>query len=1435
MTDRIPHHNLRCLLGTLLLALAAAGLGAQCAGPFDLACRTEVDVTLGADCSAVISAAQVLTGLPACLADSNFILLVEDGATPNGSVADGAGRFAYTVTGANHPDLNGFSCTGHVTLIDATPPTIDFGPSLVDRRCSLRDVADVNGLATDISRCWSVDGAAGTILSGSLDARLAQALNAGGGVPAVADACGGEVEVCVNDVFDFPAASACVDTFTLQRSFTARALDGGVFAPTFRRQTVRFIRPRINQLSGIDEVAFPRCAFPPVSLNPSPTAAHYPFFDALGGPIHLDEDFCELRLDYTDGSRLPGCNGGYSFVRTFRVMDLCANGADRAFTQIVRVGDFQGPVITPPVQDLDFDGVPDVGPLRFPTNTGQCSAILDLRAGVSTADACSSSLTMEAFVYPAGDLAVTPLGPYQIIGGFTTPLSDPVATGAHLIRYVARDPCGNTSVADVSIEITDGQPPVALCEPTFGVTLNGAGFATLPASALDQGSSDGCGSVSFFVARIDENDLPLETPAGQITLRCADLGTTPVLLRVSDENGNHNICRTTIEVTDLTAPTCTPPAPIALHCGLFDQQFPEDLPAAFAAEPDAFSPQLDAAFGPATGQDNCTETSIIQTITGELDECGTGQFVRSFTVTDPGGLTQDASCRQIITVTPHHAYTLRFPGDRNYECSDLPEPEDFVSTSSGCDLLTVNTFRDTITSSIPGSCYALRLTHEVINWCEYDGQSNALTVPRNADGDNNPGQPVFVHVTAGNPAVTSDDRAVIDQDETPGNGNELGQLSPGYGNSARRGRFVYEQLVGIFDATEPVILVEDPEPGLAFTDDCLGGVNLRFTATDDCGFTSTRVTIDEFAIDHNEDGAFDEADFFGEYDIPATRFEGNPETGLNVPVRNLPIGSHLARIETTDGCGNSSTAYVLMWVTDGRAPQPSCIGVTTVELFPDPVAGGINVVYVMDFIASPTLTCTETAVSYSLYTEDEAGSPGFLAQPGQNSLDLDCADLGEKILRLYAFAENTGLSGFCNAALVVTDSDDLCADQMGQIDGLILDPNGAPVRNVEVFNIGPGNATMTTAGDGIFTFDGLAEGVDYVVRPYLDSNPLNGLSTADLNMIGRRLEGIDDGLSPYQLIAADANNNGNITIHDQLMIREVILGLENGFDNNNSWRFVDADYVFPDPTDPWQEEFPETVAVDNLSGAVFADFVAIKIGDVSGSASPQNTFTGSHPETSARNSDATMTLQPGDSPGEWALYAPSTHQGATAGAGDRLTAMQAALRLPSGTKVLPGMLAPEEYHINQKGTLRLSHVARRNRINSTTPLLRFLVSGNALPELINSRTELQPEAYTSDYQTLSLTMNVITSPANDAEAIAASPNPFRETTVLTADWSVEEPILLTVYDAAGRVIVQRPERAVTGSNQWWISATQLEIRTGVFLIRIEGPKGGTQTIRVVRY
>jgi hypothetical protein len=53
------------------------------------------------------------------------------------------------------------------------------------------------------------------------------------------------------------------------------------------------------------------------------------------------------------------------------------------------------------------------------------------------------------------------------------------------------------------------------------------------------------------------------------------------------------------------------------------------------------------------------------------------------------------------------------------------------------------------------------------------------------------------------------------------------------------------------------------------------------------------------------------------------------------------------------------------------------------------------------------------------------------------------------------------------------------------------------------------------------------------------------------------------------------------------------------FSNNTSWRFIPADYEFPNEANPWQEPFPELLSFNNLQGAQLdANFIGVKVGDV---------------------------------------------------------------------------------------------------------------------------------------------------------------------------------------------------------------------------------------------
>jgi hypothetical protein len=75
--------------------------------------------------------------------------------------------------------------------------------------------------------------------------------------------------------------------------------------------------------------------------------------------------------------------------------------------------------------------------------------------------------------------------------------------------------------------------------------------------------------------------------------------------------------------------------------------------------------------------------------------------------------------------------------------------------------------------------------------------------------------------------------------------------------------------------------------------------------------------------------------------------------------------------------------------------------------------------------------------------------------------------------------------------------------------------------------------------------------------------PLNGVTTNDLIRITKHILSIELLQAPYLWIAADANNNGAITIQDIIKLRKLILGIETTLGSTPSWRFVPQYYLFP--------------------------------------------------------------------------------------------------------------------------------------------------------------------------------------------------------------------------------------------------------------------------------
>ncbi|MGB3079334.1 MAG: dockerin type I domain-containing protein [Saprospiraceae bacterium] len=155
------------------------------------------------------------------------------------------------------------------------------------------------------------------------------------------------------------------------------------------------------------------------------------------------------------------------------------------------------------------------------------------------------------------------------------------------------------------------------------------------------------------------------------------------------------------------------------------------------------------------------------------------------------------------------------------------------------------------------------------------------------------------------------------------------------------------------------------------------------------------------------------------------------------------------------------------------------------------------------------------------------------------------------------------------------------------------------VEKVEVTLASPEHSypIYITGQDGKFNF-GIPIAVGYTLNAYRNDFHRNGVSTLDLVRIKKHLLGIEELSSPYDVIAADANNNQKISVLDLVELRKLILGIYTELPDNKSWRFVPDKFIFQDTLHPWP--FPETITF-NGSNAGNIDFVAIKIGDVNNS------------------------------------------------------------------------------------------------------------------------------------------------------------------------------------------------------------------------------------------
>ncbi|MDX1408015.1 MAG: dockerin type I domain-containing protein, partial [Saprospiraceae bacterium] len=572
------------------------------------------------------------------------------------------------------------------------------------------------------------------------------------------------------------------------------------------------------------------------------------------------------------------------------------------------------------------------------------------------------------------------------------------------------------------------------------------------------------------------------------------------------------------------------------------------------------------------------------------------RITRAWTATDPWG--NDVTRVQRIFVVDYDPFYIAdktclnedpndgviWPCDvESYECmeGDIPSP---IIFDDNCSLIGV-TYHDTRFDFVDGACYKILREWTIIDWCQYDAENGAglwnhVQVIKVLDSDpanftDCPGGPVTLCVEDENVYLPNNNQVFL------GEGNPNSSSCSAHVNMSRT---VYETC----------------------SDFVIYDVKLYPNAGSEYIQVVSKTEVD---LDSNNNATLT---FSSEF---ATLPSSHPIRRYGIPYNSpvcsnwpLPGGEkdyHRILWTVEDGCGNISTCEYLFRLEDCKKPSPVCVGLSSVVM---PSSGEVTI-WAADFNASSFDDCTPAAdLLYSFSGTDyqpsmtfdcdaiEAnGSPSFIVEiwVADGGNDQDCDGFRQPLG--VEWSERN--KDYCTTFIVIDDNEGVCGGN-GTAGGVIQTEELESVEAV-VVNLMDETGTMmqtfTTGDDGTYVFFNPL--LSYTIEPHRNDNHKNGVSSLDLVRIQKHLLGLDPFTSPYKLIAADANNSESVSAIDLVEIRKLILGIYTEFPNNESWRFVDGDYVFPDESSPWP--FDEVIELEGGLN-MDEDFVGIKVGDVNG-------------------------------------------------------------------------------------------------------------------------------------------------------------------------------------------------------------------------------------------
>ena len=1177
----------------------------------------------------------------------------------------------------------------------------------------------------------------------------------------------------------------------------------------------------------------------------------------LVNPLVLIKDkVCNLLAAYSD-EEFPACEGGKKVLRQWSIIDWCDATATISDYQTIEMFDKEPPVVLQP-EDMVISIDPWTCMGRAPL------PVLDI------VDDCATSFDI-SWESPYG----------RIFDGY---LVDIPAADSIPVNLVVADGCGNETITSFHVTVVDKIQPVVVCVDNLVVTLTTGGdsefqgVAKIAATDFDAGSHDtGCGDVTIQAIRMDDMtdyiwdcegneigylpvscnpftedvDLICEkdgsqyaqaaVPGENVRFCCEDVGKlVMVLVIVTDAHGNQNQCMIEVSVANKGGGS--------LVC--------ETENIGCAADLDNLSP-------PEIIGGICADDLSLVLLSESNTEigCGEGTIIREWYIDlDASGDLSggDGYCEQMIVVDPilstFDPYTIKWPQHYdgtvypgiNLECNAALDSVDYepinvmmgepfscmagtqdiipVWCETDCGLIGYSVEPDTVFAG--DACLKIINRWAVVDWCVWDANSN------NIDDENDDLADSFIAV---------EDWAQGLCTACPDYGPQTQQaVYFRYENVDRDGYYTFDQVIKVVDDTNPVIVLESDTiivntsgglDGKIGERNCVGSEIITATAKDFCNGIETPGEFLQWSIEIED-------------------LDGNPVNnidGLNIKndrgptaTMNSRAGSpgdvYLIRWKVEDGCKNEAYATTTVIFGDEKAPSPVCVtGLTTVFMERDGTAD----IWAKDFNLGSFDNCTnEEDLRFSIVLHgDDIIRPGNEGFEDQASYRVYCDSILVPLVDfdMYVWDIN-GRGDFCTVSLAFSNG---CFEDQGGngafISGSVQTGSGKQIEaamvtlNADLPEYPKNNMTVS---DGVYAFNDNPMDEDYKLSAYRNDNHSNGVSTLDLVLIQKHILGIAPLESPLQIIAADANNDAKVSSTDIIELRKLILSITTEFPNNTSWKFIDANFVFFDESQPWP--FVEGIELDKVNADMMSeDLVGIKIGDLNESASTNNLV------SAEVRTDGEIMLTTIDA----ALVAGERYRiDVSANAFENVSGMQFSLahRGLSLIDIESAALEFSDLNFITREDITSISWSSSELISSQDVLFTITVEAQEKTTLANvlkiAKDEtayptpiVHAEAYVGkalDVQGVDLMVEALSATmlGTEFELGQNDPNPFKTETIIPFILPETAIATLVIHDIAGKELYRVQKEFSQGVNEFKLNISESGLTSGVYYYTLDSPK-----------